>query len=164
MTKRAFRWLVTLGTLAGLLAAGCVGCAYQQNTHTLLSQSISYAKLSGYLGVTYCFQGKPYSFISTELNDWEEVATRAHEAKHREQARRFDSCEAFTRWHQTPKGTVAAESEAYHAGLCAAVARGADPIALRQSYVDRIVRLLGSEANRHEVDRAFTSLGPCPRP
>ena len=108
------------------------------------------SRLTEVYGLTVCFEGKGYSFISTHAIPANEVqATTVHEATHRNQYERFDSCRAFDKWYATPKGMLETEAEAYAAGYCA-IKGGEDPIELFQSYVNRMERLIGT-INRLEI-------------
>lgn len=109
--------------------------------------AISFKELTGYAGVTVCWQGKAFAFISTKLDRIEEAETRAHEAKHQEQMDRFKTCEAFNDWYVTPLGQAEAEAEAYAAGLCRAIELGADPVSRRRAVAELMERNFGA-ANR----------------
>ena len=109
--------------------------------------AISFEEMTGYAGVTVCWKGRAFPFVRMDLSAIEEAATRAHEAKHVEQAARFTSCEAFNDWYGTPVGQLDAEAEAYAAGLCRAIALGYDPVSGRRSVLDLLERKFGA-ANR----------------
>lgn len=111
--------------------------------------------LRAYYGITLCIDDSTYSFVRTDLPPWEFAGVVAHEAKHREQRTRFKNCQAFAKWHSTPKGMLESEAEAYMTGLCAEVALGADRATREQEFTERIERQLGGELNRLDIVQAL---------
>jgi hypothetical protein len=140
------RYLLIVVMAFAILVAMPVACYGQKDS----TRVVRVSRLTEVYGLTVCFEGKGYSFISTHSIPLNEVqATVVHEAMHREQYERFASCRDFDKWYETPKGMVETEAEAYAAGYCA-IKGGEDPIELFQSYVNRIERLVGT-INRLEI-------------
>lgn len=127
------------------------------------AQEIKYERLASLYGVTICYKDRGYSFIQTGLSAMDEADVRVHEAKHREQYTRYKSCNAFVKYYTTPKGRMASEAEAYHAGWCVAIKMGADSTSRRNLYVQTIEHELGGEMNRLQIIQEFVKYDPCPK-
>ena len=135
--------------------------AQDRLTNGLPRGAITYSEMRDFLGISFCMDGKGYTFILDGLSPTEAADVRAHEAKHREQYRRYPNCAAASRWLNTPRGAMESEAEAYMAGLCVSVAAGLDKLTLMQNYAGRIERLLGSEINRVEIIQAMQKYDHC---
>lgn len=133
----------------GLLCVASMLSA-QEPDHT-----VGFRELSADAGITICQGGKPYSFVATNLTPEFEAVTRAHEAKHIEQIRRFPNCPAFYRWYGSPQGRLDSEAEAYAAGWCVARNFNADPMRYRQWVFQSLV---ASSVGKLEPDAITTAL------
>jgi hypothetical protein len=104
------------------------------------ARTVTYGWLQHVVGFTFCLDGQGYTFISPNQSQLDLIDTDAHEAKHREQMKRFPSCKAFDESTRTLSGRILTEAEAYAAGVCAQVANGlADPkLSLERNYAERI--------------------------
>ena len=154
--QRLFAWAVFTGTLLAMLVGGWIGRLHAQMVPSPVEHptAISYDELSGYAGLTICYQGRTYSYVSVALSDLERAETLAHEAKHRAQMAAAPSCGAYDTWYQTPTGQLTAEAEAYHAGWCAGIAEGADSTSRRRSIIARLRGTMGARADSATVDHA----------
>lgn len=146
MTPRAFGRIAGLACFLTVFA--CAPAGAQINFVVRSPNSISYGDMMENNGVTVCTEQQTRSYIASDLSENLEAEVKAHEHKHVEQRGRFPSCAAFLNAYRTPRGTLEMEAEAYVAGFCVAITRGADPIPLWQSYAERIERQLGGEVNR----------------
>lgn len=125
-------------------------------------KTVSYQFLSQVYGITFCYNGKGYSLVSTSssLDSIEDLDTRVHEAKHREQYTRYPSCEAFDAYYHTPKGRLESEAEAYHAGNCASIKAGKDPQELEATSIRRMWLWMGGGTPIYELVEAYRRY-PC---
>ena len=107
-------------------------------------------------GVTFCDHGESFSFMSTDaLGTEDEITVPAHEATHREQAKRYGSCEAMERAYGTTMGKLAIEAEAYAAGYCAGVQVGFAADVTRQDMLRRLRFAMQGKLPEILTDLAF---------
>ena len=160
---RVARWVAF--TVFLLLALASTACAQMAPAHSegrrKINEAVSYADLSGFLGITFCTERGVYSMVRPDMPADQYAATVAHEAKHAEQFHRFPSCDAWQQNYATPKGKLMAEAEAYGADLCVLVGRGYDKISVLQDYATRLERTMGGEVNRLEIVTTINRFAPC---
>ena len=153
-SQRVFAWAVFTAFLSLATVASCHAQMVSTASTPSHPTAIGYDELSGYAGLTICYQGRTYSYVSVALSDLERAETLAHEAKHRAQMAAAPSCGAYDTWYQTPTGQLTAEAEAYHAGWCAGIAEGADSTRRRRSIIARLRGTMGARADSATVDHA----------
>ncbi len=162
---RIARWVAFAVFLA--LAFAATSCTAQMATgkqpasHRKISQSVPYAELAGFLGITFCTERGVYSMVRPDVPADTYAATVAHEAKHVEQFHRFPSCDAWQQDYATPKGRLMSEAEAYAADLCVLVGRGYDKLTVMQDYMGRLERVMGGESNRLEIAQVLPEFAKC---
>lgn len=136
-----------------LLALLLCACAYR----------IKPADLGDISGATWCL--KPALAISVmNLEVWgtaDMLTTPAHEAKHREQFRRYPSCHAVQQAYRTSEGRLAIEAEAYAAGYCAGVKAGLDSTDTYNDMRSRLAGALQGIVARTRTDSAFARFAVC---
>jgi hypothetical protein len=114
------------------------------------------ARPDDFLGVTTCEAGAAVTTLRPDVRDSLLVAeVEAHEAVHREQARTYESCDAFLASLTTARHIINAELPAYCAQWKVAVARGADSAAMRREYAWRISAQSGAMENRLQIAQRF---------
>jgi hypothetical protein len=108
--------LLAAGVLLGLLSpAQCAGQMVQVVTKVDTVVVIP----AGYLGLTQCDDaGNAVSFVKAGMDSVLTAEVTAHEAKHREQARRYPSCQAYqAAYRGSLRLQVETEAEAYCEGF-----------------------------------------------
>lgn len=119
--------------------------------------------LADFSGITFCL--RPTLAVSVlNLEVWgtaDMVTTPAHEAKHREQFRRWPSCKAVNAYYRTKAGHLAMEAEAYAAGYCAGIRAGLDTAATEEDMRTRLVNAMRGWASDEAADSAFTRFAVC---
>jgi hypothetical protein len=117
--------------------------------------------LSKVNGVSFCRDAGPFYLIRGGLSAMEHASTVAHEAKHVEQYGRFKNCRAFYKTYETPRGQLELEAEAFAAGWCVQVARGADAYSLRASYLQLLLQWYVPGTSVYEAAQAFARYEDC---